>query len=1171
MNTFNRFIITALLVFFASQAFAVKPAVIKVERTGVTTLTITHSQPIKRLRTYSSYSISIVANGKVYAGKARTRFPTTLIKSVTAVNPNADGYASIWNMAVRELAHLDADGVLYFTNTDEMWLGQGNFVNSSSVTLNRFHRVHDFSLCYQDCILNITSTDTLSVNEGTSVNHTLVSSEDNTTFSLTENTGNLFSLTGATLTFNGTTADFESNTKSYTVKVKATTGYKKTEQIITVNLNDLNDETPAAITFTGNLNIVGNTAANTNLGTLSATDADAGDTLTYTLTNNNAAYFAISGNTLKLAKTVDYQTTKNLSITVRVTDTNSHTLDKNFTFTITNPNINSPTDITLSMGGSTDNHTIAENTATNTNLGTLSTTDADTGDTFTYTLVNNSEAYFSINGNTLKLAKTVDYETTKNLSITVKVTDANSHTFDKTFTFNITDVNDETPSDITSTGNLNIAENTTVNTNLVTLSATDADVGDTFTYTLVNNSAAYFAIDGNTLKLAKTVDYETTKNLNITVRVTDANSHTFDKAFTFNIANVNDETPSDITLTGSLIIAGNTAANTDLGTLSTIDADDGDTFTYTLENNSAAYFAVDGNMLKLAKTVDYETTKSLSITVRVTDNNSHTFDKNFTFTITVPNSNNNSPTDIILSIGNSTDNHTIAENTAANTDLGTLSTTDADTGDTFTYTLVDNSAAYFAISGNTLKLAKTVDYETTKSLSITVKVTDANSHIFSKGFDFAITDIDDTAPTDIQLSNKTLVKGQAADTLIGTLSANDVDTATLSFSVSDTTNFKIDGDKLKTKISIDTVGNMNINITADDGTNAPATQAFTIAVITNIPDITPVIKQFTVTQGNNQGRVISKTGGVVTVHATVIAKTYEWSSVDVTDTSASGDTVFVFDPANTDAGILTITLKATTNTHSSERVLKLELIAESVSNDDDDGDGISNNKDNNTAINKIQAGAGKTITSPTNTRILLGAMGEDSSRLTLAQMQQYITDNNLPNKSNDTLTTGDIYDYVVEGLSAGAATVVIVELTTAIPANAELRRYSLVTGWANFEVNTNNTIHSKTSTNCTDNSTWKAGLTTGATCLRLTIKDGGANDTDGEQADNTGDANGVVASTISITVPDLEDPMDPPSSGGSSGGGCVYNPNAPARFDMGFILLMVLSAYYLIRRKRRFV
>jgi flavodoxin len=50
-----------------------------------------------------------------------------------------------------------------------------------------------------------------------------------------------------------------------------------------------------------------------------------------------------------------------------------------------------------------------------------------------------SEAYFSINGNTLKLAKTVDYETAKNLSITVKVTDDNSHTFNKYCIFSITD------------------------------------------------------------------------------------------------------------------------------------------------------------------------------------------------------------------------------------------------------------------------------------------------------------------------------------------------------------------------------------------------------------------------------------------------------------------------------------------------------------------------------------------------------------------------------------------------------------------------------------------------------------------------------------------------------------------------------------------------------------
>jgi hypothetical protein len=50
MNTFNRFIITALLVFFTSQVFAVIPKILKVERTEATSLIITHDQPIKAAR-----------------------------------------------------------------------------------------------------------------------------------------------------------------------------------------------------------------------------------------------------------------------------------------------------------------------------------------------------------------------------------------------------------------------------------------------------------------------------------------------------------------------------------------------------------------------------------------------------------------------------------------------------------------------------------------------------------------------------------------------------------------------------------------------------------------------------------------------------------------------------------------------------------------------------------------------------------------------------------------------------------------------------------------------------------------------------------------------------------------------------------------------------------------
>ncbi|CAC9611925.1 hypothetical protein [uncultured Gammaproteobacteria bacterium] len=70
-----------------------------------------------------------------------------------------------------------------------------------------------------------------------------------------------------------------------------------------------------------------------------------------------------------------------------------------------------------------------------------------------------------------------------------------------------------------------------------------------------------------------------------------------------------------------------------------------------------------------------------------------------------------------------------------------------------------------------------------------------------------------------------------------------------------------------------------------------------------------------------------------------------------------------------------------------------------------------------------------------------------------------------------------------------------------------------------------------------------------------------------EQATNMVNS-GWQASKVFDTV-DTEDKADTDASKkSSSGGGCVYNPNAPGRADMGFILLMVLSVYYLVRRKR---
>ncbi len=91
---------------------------------------------------------------------------------------------------------------------------------------------------------------------------------------------------------------------------------------------------------------------------------------------------------------------------------------------------------------------------------------------------------------------------------------------------------------------------------------------------------------------------------------------------------------------------------------------------------------------------------------------------------------NQAPTDLALSAT------TVNENVAPNTVIGTFSSTDPDTGNSFTYSLVvgtgdtDNSA--FSIVGNQLQINNSPDFETKNSYSIRVKTTDQGGLGFEK-------------------------------------------------------------------------------------------------------------------------------------------------------------------------------------------------------------------------------------------------------------------------------------------------------------------------------------------------------------------------------------------------------------------------------------------------------
>ncbi|MCA2563706.1 MAG: cadherin domain-containing protein, partial [Microcystis sp. M40BS1] len=127
------------------------------------------------------------------------------------------------------------------------------------------------------------------------------------------------------------------------------------------------------------------------------------------------------------------------------------------------------------------------------------------------------------------------------------------------------------------------------------------------------------------------------------------------------------------------------------------------------------------------------------------------------------------PTDLALSAT------TVNENVPVNTVIGTFSTTDPDTGNTFTYSLIagtgdtDNSA--FSIVGNQLQINNSPDFETKNSYSIRVKTTDQGGLSFEKTLTITVNDVNETptnqAPTNLALSATTVNENVPVNTVIG--------------------------------------------------------------------------------------------------------------------------------------------------------------------------------------------------------------------------------------------------------------------------------------------------------------------------------------------------------------------------------------------------------------------
>ena len=198
------------------------------------------------------------------------------------------------------------------------------------------------SVSYEENRTDTVATYTASDPEGTSI-----------TWSLSGDDAEDFVINEGVLTF-GATPNFEdaadANTDNvYLVTVEASDGSVKGTLDVTVTVTNVNEPPEFPSTETGARSVAENTAAGVNIGLpVSATDPDAGDTLTYTLGGTDAASFDIvtTSGQLQTEAALDHEGKASYEVTVSVRDSKDASgntdmaTDATITATITVTNVN---------------------------------------------------------------------------------------------------------------------------------------------------------------------------------------------------------------------------------------------------------------------------------------------------------------------------------------------------------------------------------------------------------------------------------------------------------------------------------------------------------------------------------------------------------------------------------------------------------------------------------------------------------------------------------------------------------------------------------------------------------------------------------------------------------------------------------------------------------------
>ncbi|MEP1097763.1 MAG: T9SS type A sorting domain-containing protein [Cyclobacteriaceae bacterium] len=523
---------------------------------------------------------------------------------------------------------------------------------------------------------------------------------------------------------------------------------------------------------------------------------------------------------------------QDFTTTVTYTVTAEDGTTQNWDVTITEE-LATPTDIILSATS------VDENSAPGTVVSMLSAADANFNETFTFHLVEELESdwlFFDVSGNSLITTdhRPFDFENQNSFIFKVEVRDSESATYIEEVTITLNDVN-EAPTNIQLT-NKSINESNPIGTLIGILTTEDVDGSDTHSYTVVDGcntcrteESSYFEIVGNELRSKAVFDFETLDGYGIGITSTDAGGLSTSRNF---VVTINDL----LAQVTSLVLDNNTvnendASNSLVGNLSTFGEDLSGNYTYSfasiLGNNDDDSFTISGDQLFASESFDFETKSSYELRIRTDDGLGNNLTRGF---VIVVNDVSEAPTDIMLSTAS------LAENNSINDVIGIFSTTDEDSGETHTYSLVsgagdaDNSS--FSINGSELQAAQVFDFETKNSYAIRVQTGDGNGGTYQEAFTIAIISVNETISVTAPLADQSLSEGFASLELELISVFTDQDGDALTYSVTSSNEAVVTASVTGSTLTLSEVGfgSSTITVAADDGSGITTSDEFIVTV-----------------------------------------------------------------------------------------------------------------------------------------------------------------------------------------------------------------------------------------------------------------------------------------------------------------------------------------------------